>query len=307
MCIRDRGEATEGEPPAEDNQDDKDPANGRNRRRGKRMESGSIDTISGSLGISSVSGKSSKEALFALNPDREMESNLRFKIVKNAGEVAKDQLQETERTRSKMVKQEEIETQKDKPAGNYFQYWAENMKTNLPPNVQEQLMKKSQEYSELIKKNAVSMQHEWPDLMFSSPFAGNSMMGAGSKKIGGLTVEERKIKVEKYLQKRKHRSWNKKISYDCRKRVAESRLRIKGRFVTKEQAVGVLGMPLEEINLLSVGELKALLKSKFDELPTVRKRDRRRNERKQANTESNTTSKNMESGSNGTIKRDQTS
>ena len=56
------------------------------------------------------------------------------------------------------------------------------------------------------------------------------------KKIGTLTIEERREKIQKYLEKRKNRNWKKRINYDCRKRVADNRIRLKGRFVTKEQA-----------------------------------------------------------------------
>lgn len=59
--------------------------------------------------------------------------------------------------------------------------------------------------------------------------------------VGTLTAEERKTKILKYLEKKKNRKWSKRISYDCRKRVAENRLRIKGRFVTKKQAIAILG------------------------------------------------------------------
>ena len=57
-----------------------------------------------------------------------------------------------------------------------------------------------------------------------------------SRKIGSITVEERREKVRKYLEKRKNKVFKKRISYICRKRVADSRIRVKGRFVTKEQA-----------------------------------------------------------------------
>lgn len=60
-------------------------------------------------------------------------------------------------------------------------------------------------------------------------------------KIGTISIEERKIKVQKYLDKRKRRNFRKKISYMCRKNVADKRIRIKGRFVSKLQADAILG------------------------------------------------------------------
>ena len=68
--------------------------------------------------------------------------------------------------------------------------------------------------------------------------------------IGTLTIEQRKEKVKKYLEKRKKRTWQKKIYYDCRKRVADNRLRIKGRFVTRDQAIYIYGPEYEALQHL---------------------------------------------------------
>ena len=72
---------------------------------------------------------------------------------------------------------------------------------------------------------------------------------AHRKQIGTLTPEERKMKIERYLIKRRSRNFGKKVSYACRKRVADSRIRIKGRFVTKAQAEALKGLENEKNNV----------------------------------------------------------
>ena len=57
--------------------------------------------------------------------------------------------------------------------------------------------------------------------------------GSMTRKIGNMTLQERYIKIKRYKGKKENRIWKKKISYDCRKQVADKRLRIKGRFVSK--------------------------------------------------------------------------
>ena len=56
----------------------------------------------------------------------------------------------------------------------------------------------------------------------------------GIRYIGPLTEQERLSKVQHYLNKKRNKANSKKFSYKCRKQVAEKRLRIKGRFVTKQ-------------------------------------------------------------------------
>lgn len=61
----------------------------------------------------------------------------------------------------------------------------------------------------------------------------NPIFSSTEQKVGVLTVEERKMKIEKYLKKKRKRTWNRKINYFCRKQVADKRLRLKGRFMKK--------------------------------------------------------------------------
>lgn len=61
--------------------------------------------------------------------------------------------------------------------------------------------------------------------------------------LGGLTLSQRREKINLYLEKRRRRSFAKKVAYDCRKKVADQRIRVKGRFVTRIQALALLELP----------------------------------------------------------------
>jgi hypothetical protein len=52
--------------------------------------------------------------------------------------------------------------------------------------------------------------------------------------IGAYSPESRTVRIERFLEKRNHRVWTKTVKYDVRKNFADSRLRVKGRFVKKE-------------------------------------------------------------------------
>jgi hypothetical protein len=55
-----------------------------------------------------------------------------------------------------------------------------------------------------------------------------------TKYVGSYSPEARRKRIERFLEKRKKRVWSKKVDYDVRKNFANSRLRVKGRFVKKE-------------------------------------------------------------------------
>ncbi|XP_066360736.1 GATA transcription factor 25-like [Miscanthus floridulus] len=51
-----------------------------------------------------------------------------------------------------------------------------------------------------------------------------------TQKVGRYSAEERKQKIERYRTKRNQRNFHKKITYACRKTLADSRPRVQGRF-----------------------------------------------------------------------------
>ena len=53
--------------------------------------------------------------------------------------------------------------------------------------------------------------------------------------IGAYSPEARKRRVARFHGKRARRVWTKRVKYDVRKNFAETRLRVKGRFVKKEE------------------------------------------------------------------------
>jgi len=56
----------------------------------------------------------------------------------------------------------------------------------------------------------------------------------GKLYIGAYSPEQRKSRIARFIEKRSRRVWTKKVKYDVRKNFADSRLRVKGRFVKKE-------------------------------------------------------------------------
>ena len=53
--------------------------------------------------------------------------------------------------------------------------------------------------------------------------------------VGAYSPNSRQLRIHRFLEKRNHRVWVKKVKYDVRKNLADSRLRVKGRFVKKDE------------------------------------------------------------------------
>ncbi|CAN6332774.1 unnamed protein product [Urochloa humidicola] len=68
-----------------------------------------------------------------------------------------------------------------------------------------------------------------------------------TQKVGRYSAEERKEKIERYRTKRNQRNFHKKITYACRKTLADSRPRVQGRFArnAETEAEAVAGQERE--------------------------------------------------------------
>ncbi|KAG0621124.1 hypothetical protein M758_4G270900 [Ceratodon purpureus] len=71
----------------------------------------------------------------------------------------------------------------------------------------------------------------------------------GNYRVGKYSMEERKIRIHRYQQKRTQRNFNKKIKYACRKTLADSRPRVRGRFAKNmddDLPIAVVGRKRED-------------------------------------------------------------
>ncbi|KAL3499315.1 hypothetical protein ACH5RR_038408 [Cinchona calisaya] len=66
-----------------------------------------------------------------------------------------------------------------------------------------------------------------------------SFLEEANFKVGRYTAEERKERIHRYRLKRTQRNFNKTIKYACRKTLADSRPRIRGRFARNDEAVEI--------------------------------------------------------------------
>ncbi|XP_027927306.1 zinc finger protein CONSTANS-like [Vigna unguiculata] len=63
----------------------------------------------------------------------------------------------------------------------------------------------------------------------------SSMIIEGMNRACRYSPEEKKVRIERYRSKRNQRNFNKKIKYACRKTLADSRPRIRGRFARNDE------------------------------------------------------------------------
>lgn len=72
----------------------------------------------------------------------------------------------------------------------------------------------------------------------NSPSFPNTQMETAYR-IGRYTPAERRVRLERYREKRATRNYNRRVKYDCRKMIADKRIRVQGRFVKRDEEVAL--------------------------------------------------------------------
>ncbi|CAI2369695.1 unnamed protein product [Moneuplotes crassus] len=98
------------------------------------------------------------------------------------------------------------------------------------------LLKKSEEIAAQVGvQKDISLDKDITQI--TAPISLKNKNSAKESMIGKFTKSERALKVKRYLEKKRRRRWSTNVNYQSRKRVADNRPRLKGRFLSTEQAL----------------------------------------------------------------------
>lgn len=113
-------------------------------------------------------------------------------------------------------------------------------KIKIPKKVKEakeqQVREKSEEEGEKVVESGTGRPRSMSDPNLKSSLDDNGLRQVERPDgwIGSYSPDSRKMRIDRFLSKRTQRVWTKSVKYDVRKNFADSRLRVKGRFVKKE-------------------------------------------------------------------------
>jgi len=147
----------------------------------------------------------------------------------SAAAIAKEQLKEQRRKERQLKKEQKEREKQDK----------KEMKERAKR--EKQRKKEGLEQQEKAKEKEVHIHGSGRPRSMSDPNLKSKVREDGLLEverpdgwIGAYSPESRKVRIGRFLEKRNHRVWTKTVKYDVRKNFADSRLRVKGRFVKKD-------------------------------------------------------------------------
>lgn len=149
--------------------------------------------------------------------------------VPNSAKPSKEELKE-QKKKERLLKKELKEREKQEKKEKKEQAKLEKQKKKEETQSQE----KEKEREEHVSGSGRPRSLSDPNLNVSLDDDGLMQVERPDGWIGAYSPESRKVRISRFLEKRNHRVWTKTVKYDVRKNFADSRLRVKGRFVKKE-------------------------------------------------------------------------
>jgi len=147
----------------------------------------------------------------------------------SAAAIAKEHLKE-QRRKERLLKKEQKEKEKQ-----------EKKEMKERAKREKQKKKEGMEQQEKVKEKEIHIPGSGRPRSMSDPNLKSKVREDGLLEverpdgwIGAYSPESRKVRIGRFLEKRNHRVWTKTVKYDVRKNFADSRLRVKGRFVKKD-------------------------------------------------------------------------
>ena len=100
----------------------------------------------------------------------------------------------------------------------------------------EQIKEKMEEEEEKVVESGTGRPRSMSDPNLKTSLDNNGLLQVERPDgwVGAYSPDSRKLRIDRFLSKRTQRVWTKSVKYDVRKNFADSRLRVKGRFVKKE-------------------------------------------------------------------------
>ncbi|XP_058085573.1 uncharacterized protein LOC131233025 [Magnolia sinica] len=101
-------------------------------------------------------------------------------------------------------------------------------------------MRRACSTGDLQRANSMKSNYAFPS---SSASETSYLEEVGSFRVGRYSAEERKQRIHRYRSKRNQRNFKKTIKYVCRKTLADSRPRVRGRFMRNDQTLETYKAP----------------------------------------------------------------
>lgn len=111
----------------------------------------------------------------------------------------------------------------------------------------------------MLTKKAVAEEQSKPNKrqrmakMNSEKMASSDKVASKETLVGAYTLSERQELIQRFIAKRSHRIWTKKVRYGCRMNLAQTRTRVRGRFVSStkqgsaEPVIVAISTPVVEV------------------------------------------------------------